>query len=72
MKTFEIRVTQDLTGFYEGKLQINANSKTEAKKILSKLSKDKIDDMAEWSQGDDMDGDIDTIETHDELEEIEF
>ena len=62
MKTFEIRVTQELTGFYEGRIEIEAYSKKYALKKLNKMSKKDIDEQADWTHGDQYDGDYTTIE----------
>ena len=70
MKTFEIRVTQNLSGFYEGILEIQANSKKEAQQILSEMSLEEIDVQTDWTHGDDYTGDIKTIEFHGQLEQI--
>jgi hypothetical protein len=71
-KTFSIRVTQDMTGYYEGHLEIEADNLEEAQAQLKDLSLKDIDDMVDWSHGDEYDGDYGSIELHDELEEDEW
>jgi hypothetical protein len=61
-KTFQIRVTQKLTGYYEGYIAIEATSEEAALKKLGEMPNKKIDRLVEWGHGDDYDGDIDTIE----------
>ncbi len=63
-KTFEIRVTQELKGFYEGILSVKAKSALEALKIANKMKLEDIDEQVEWSQGDEYWGDYTTIEIH--------
>lgn len=62
MKTFEIRVTQTLTGFYEGILSVKAKSASEALKIAKNMKLEDIDEQVDWSQGDEYSGDYTTIE----------
>lgn len=62
MKTFKIRVTQNLTGYYVGDLEIEADSLIEAREKLGNLSNDDIDDMVDWSHGDEYEGDVSSIE----------
>lgn len=70
-KTFGIRLTQDLKGYYEGVIEIKAKNKKEALKILKSMTKKQIDDKADWDHGDSYDGDIDTIEIDEsEINEI--
>jgi len=47
MKTFEIRVTQLLTGYYEGTLEIQAKNKKEALKIIENMDTKDIDESVE-------------------------
>jgi hypothetical protein len=62
MRQFEFRVTQELKGHYEGTIVIEADSKAEAKKIIKSLSQEDIDEQADWTHGDQYDGDVHTIE----------
>lgn len=62
MKTFEIRVTQDLHGYYEGIIEIEAKNKKEALKKIKSMPKHEIDEQADWTHGDQYDGDYNTIE----------
>ena len=71
MKVFEIRVTQDLRGYYEGVIEIEAKNKKEALKVVKSMSKDEIDNQADWTHGDQYDGDKDSIEIdEDSINEI--
>ncbi len=72
MKTFEIRVTQLLTGYYEGTLEIQAKNKKEALKIIENMDTKDIDESVEnWQHGNEYDGDHTTIEVYqDTLKEI--
>lgn len=71
MKTFEIRVTQNLTGYYEGTIEIEASNQKAALNKLKKMSKKDIDEQADWTHGDQYDGDTDTIEIdEDSIDEI--
>jgi hypothetical protein len=62
MKKFEISLTQELKGHYNGKIQIDAKNKKEALNILKSMSKEEIDSLADWTHGDEYSGDYDTIE----------
>lgn len=62
MKTFEIRVTQELTGYYEGFIEIEASSKKAALNKLKKMSKKEIDEEVDWDHGDEYNGSISSIE----------
>ena len=62
MKKFEIRVTQELKGYYEGTIEIEASSEKSALNKLKKMSKKDIDEQADWTHGDQYDGDYSTIE----------
>lgn len=66
MKKFEIRVTQELKGFYNGRITIEASSEKAALKKLKKMSKKDIDNEANWTHGDEYDGDYHTIEIHED------
>jgi len=68
MKTYQVRVTQELKGYYEGMLEIEAPTKTIAKKILRGMSLEEIDQQTDWTQGDDYDGDPNTIHIEGDLE----
>lgn len=71
MKTFEIRVTQELTGYYEGTIEIEAYSKKAALSKVKKMDKRDIDMQADWTHGDQYDGNADTIEIdEDSINEI--
>ena len=70
MKTFQIRVTQDLTGYYEGYLEVEAKNKREAKQLIKKMSLRDIDGEVDWDHGDEYDGDSSTIEFQGDLEEV--
>ena len=71
MKTYQIRVTQDLTGYYEGFLEVEAKNKVEAKKIIKNMKLEDIDNEVDWDHGDQYDGDYTTIVFQDELEEVD-
>lgn len=62
MKEFEIRVTQQLIGYYEGTIIVEARNKKSALNKLKKMSNQEIDEQADWTHGDDYNGDPDTIE----------
>ena len=66
MKTFEIRVTQELRGFYEGTIKIQASSEKVALNKLKKMSKKNIDEQVDWTHGDEYDGDPSTIEIYED------
>lgn len=71
MKEFEIKVTQDLHGYYEGTIVIEAKNKQSALNKLKKMSKDEIDNQADWTHGDQYDRDKETIEIdEDSVEEV--
>jgi hypothetical protein len=72
MKTFEIKVTQDLFGSYNGILEIEAETKEEALTKIKNMSKDEIDQQTDWTHSDEYEGMIDSIEIQeDTLNEIE-
>lgn len=72
MKTFEIKLTQELKGYYHGVIQIEAESAEQALEQLKSMSNQDIDSMTDWTMGDEYDGDPDTIEINEEsIEEIE-
>lgn len=62
MKTFEIRVTQDLSGFYEGTITMKALSEKAALNKLKKMSNQEINEDVDWTHGDEYWGDYTTIE----------
>jgi len=64
MKTFKIRVTQSLYGFYEGELEIEATSKAQALKEAKNMSEEDIDNQVNWSHMDEYWGDPSTIQIH--------
>jgi hypothetical protein len=70
MPLYSIRVTQLLSGYYEGDLEIEAVDLEAARRSLESLSNVDIDNIVSWQQGYEMDGDRDTIEFHGELTEI--
>lgn len=71
MKTFEIRVTQNLTGFYEGTIQIEASTPEAALNKLKRKPKKEIDEEVNWSHGDEYDSDYKSIQIHeDSINEI--
>lgn len=61
MKKFEIRVTQELSGYYEGTIVIEASNKQSALNKLEKMPKKEIDEQADWTNTDHYDGDYNTI-----------
>ena len=62
MKTYEVRVTQNLSGYYEGFLKIEANNEEEATKLIKSMTNDEINDTIDWYQGDEYyEGDINSI-----------
>ena len=62
MKTFAIRVTQKLKGYYNGTIEIEAKNEQDALEKLMKMSKKDIDEKADWTHGDEYDGDTNSIE----------
>jgi aryl-phospho-beta-D-glucosidase BglC (GH1 family) len=62
MKTYEIKVTQDLHGYYQGTVEIEASSPKAAINKLKKMSPAKIDEIADWTHGDEYNGDLSSIE----------
>lgn len=71
MKTYEIKVTQELGGYYDGTIQIEASSPEAALNKLKRMSKRDIDEKANWTHGDDYNGNVDSIEIDDEsIEEV--
>lgn len=67
MSTYRIRVTQLLSGFYEGELEITAKNKKEALGIAKSMSNKEIDDSVDWSQGDKYKGNVDTIHIYKDI-----
>ena len=62
MKTFRLLVFQDMKGYYKGTLEIEANSKKEALKLIKSLNQNEIEDLCDdWTLSDDTyeDGPID-------------
>jgi len=47
MKTYYIRVTQDLHGFYEGRIEIEASSPKAAINKLKKMDPTQIDEVVD-------------------------
>lgn len=71
MKTFEIRVTQELKGYYNGTIQIEAKNAKAALNKLKKMSNEEINKQADWTHGDEYDGDQETIEIdEDSIQEL--
>lgn len=66
MKSYEIRVTQALSGYYNGRIIVQASSEKAALNKLKRMSKKDIDEEADWTQGDEYDGDYKTIEIHED------
>ena len=62
MRTFEMRVTQEIHGYYEGTIEIEAKSKKESLKRIKSMTKDEMDDQADWTHGEQYDGDKESIE----------
>jgi len=71
MKKFEITLSQTLKGYYIGKLEIEATTIQGAHKIFKGMTLEEIDQDATWEQGDQYDGDINTIEAISEFIEID-
>lgn len=63
MKIFTFRVTQPLTGFYEGFVDIEANSEEEGRTKLKEMDNNKLDDLCyDWEQNtDNAYGDVNDI-----------
>ena len=54
MNKYTFRITQDLIGFYEGEVTIEAVSEQAARGILEEMSTDEIDKIAfDWEQNTD-------------------
>ena len=71
IKTYYIRVTQDLHGFYEGRIEIEASSPKAAINKLKKMDPTQIDEVVDWEHGDDYYGDAALIEIDgDSIEEV--
>lgn len=62
MSIYTITIRQDLSGWYQGNIDIEANSTEEAIEKVKSLSNNEIDDMVHWEHGDEYFGDIDSIE----------
>jgi hypothetical protein len=60
MKVFNLEFTQELKGYYIGKLEIKAKTRQEALDKLGKLSNTEIDSLASWTPGNAYYGDPDT------------
>lgn len=69
MKTYSARVTQDLHGFYEGDIEIEAKNKKEARKKFEEMTNNEIDNCVNWSHGDEYWGDLNTIKLETDFEE---
>ena len=61
MKVFELKLTQELKGYYKGKLEIKANTRKEALDKLGKFSNTELEDLVEWEHGDEYYGDTESI-----------
>lgn len=71
MKTYEIKVTQELKGYYNGRIIVQASSEKAALNKLKRMSRKTIDEEADWIHGDEYDGDYTTIQIHeDSINEI--
>lgn len=66
MPEFEIRVTQQLHGYYEGYLKVQAKTRKEAIKNAEKMNLEDIDEQVSWSHMDEYEGDYKTIEIQEE------
>ena len=53
MKTFEIRVTQPMIGYYYGWLNIEAEDRADALNKITAMSNEEIDNRVEWLEGGD-------------------
>lgn len=66
MKRFEIRLTQNLTGFYKGTITVEASTSQAALNKLKRKSKKEIDEQVRWSHGDEYYGDYKSIQIHED------
>lgn len=62
LKDFEIRLTQDMSGMYEGFIVVKATSKEEALKKVKEKDKEKLDNEISWQHTDFYEGNYKTIE----------
>ena len=62
MKTYEIKVTQDLHGWYNGVIKVEGKSPKDALERLLAMSLSEIDEQADWTHGDEYSGDVSSIE----------
>jgi hypothetical protein len=65
MKEFTFRVTQPLSGYYEGEVTVKASSEKAARNKLNKMTQEELEEICtSWEQGDEMsaDGDIEIDE----------
>ena len=64
MKTFEIRVTQPLIGYYYGWMTFEAQDADDAIHKITQMTTAEIDESVHWEIGDEMEADGDEIEIH--------
>ena len=61
MKTFEIRVTQPMIGYYYGWLNIEAEDRADALNKITAMSNEEIYELVDWEIGDEMYGKYEEI-----------
>lgn len=61
MKTFEIRVTQPMIGYYYGWLNIEAEDRVDALNKITAMSNEEIHELVNWEIGDEMYGKYEEI-----------
>lgn len=61
MKTFEIRVTQPMIGYYYGWLDIEAEDRADALNKITAMSNEEICELVNWEIGDEMYGKYEEI-----------
>jgi hypothetical protein len=59
-------VSQDLHGWYNGVIEIKAKSKKEALRKLEEMEQQDIDDLADWTHGDEYCGDVYSIKVYED------
>lgn len=62
MSKYLVHVTQDLRGWYNGKIEVEANSPKEAIEKVKAMPVHDIDEQADWTHGDEYHGDASSIE----------
>ena len=71
MKTYQINVTQDLRGWYNGTIEMKADSPEDAINKLKEMELTQIDEQANWTQANEYYGDPSSIVIdEDNIEEI--